>query len=138
MTVNAGTSDFFAPPFFAALDDETRGLIGDASSDESRNRFNDPGDSHRRRWWTLALAVMLAAAAAVTISSINIASSRGVYVVNGSTDPLRVRVDGGEEFEIAGISHTELTISEGEHHWEISHPLSAVAEGDFEFSTGLL
>jgi len=138
VTVIAGTSDFFSPPFFAALDDETRGLIGNASSDESRDGFDDPGDSHQRRWWTLALAVMLAVVAAVTISSINIASSRVVFVINGSTEPLRVSIDGAEEFEIDGISHTEVMLPEGIHHWEISHPPSAVAEGDFEFSTGLL
>jgi len=138
MTVNAGTSDFFSPPFFAALDDEARELIGSASSDESRHGVNDPSDSHRRKRRTLLLAVMLAAAAAVTISSINIASSRVVYVVNGSTEPLRVRVDGGEVFEIAGISHAEVTLPEGIHRWKISHPEAAVAEGDFEFRTGLL
>lgn len=138
MTVNAGTSDFFAPPFFAALDDEACDLIGNASSDESGFGVNDRRDSRRRKRWALVLAVMLAAVAAVTISSIDIASSRVVYVVNGSTEPLRVSIDGGEVFEIVGISHTELTLPEGKHRWKISHPEAAVAEGDFEFSTGLL
>lgn len=138
MTVNAGTSDFFSPPFFAALDDEARDLIGNASSDNSGHGVNDPRDPDQRRRWPLLLAVMLAAAFALTISSINIASSRVVYVVNGSTELLRVIIDDSEEFEISGISHTEVTLSEGKHRWKISHPEAAVAEGDFEFSTGFL
>ena len=138
MTVNGGTSDFISPPFFAALDDEAHELIDNAASDGSTRGVNDPSDSHRRKRWHLLLAVMLAAVAALTISSINIASSRLVYVVNGSTEPLRVSIDGGEEFEIAGISHTEVTLPEGNHRWKIFHPEAAVAEGDFEFSTGFL
>lgn len=138
MTANAGTSDLFAPPFFAALDDKARELIGSTSSNGGSHGVNNQGNSHRRNRWPLLLAVILAAVAALTISSINIASSRVVYVVNGSTEPLRVMIDGGEEFEIAGISHSEVTLPEGKHRWKISHPEAAVDEGDFEFSTGLL
>lgn len=138
MTVNVGTSDLFGPPVFAALDDEARELIGNASSAGGRHTVNDPSESHRRKRRHLLLAVMLAAVAALTISSINIASSRAVHVVNGSTEPLRVSIDGGEEFEIPGISYSEVTLPEGRHRWKISHPEAAVGEGDFEFSTGFL
>jgi hypothetical protein len=138
MTMAAATSDSFFPPGNAAMDGETRKLLGqsnaDAGSGESNVQIRQP-----RPWrWIVWLAVIGLITAAVSFSSLAIASRRTVYVVNGSTVSLRVTIDGGSELEIDPVSTRELTLPEGSHHWEISHPEAAVAEGDFEVRTGFL
>lgn len=138
MAIDAAISDSFFPPVSAALHGETRNLIGqsnaDAGSGESNPQIRRPLPWRPVVW----LAVVALIVAAVSFSSQMIASRRTVYVVNGSTVPLRVTIDGGSELEIDPVSKRELTLPEGSHHWEISYPEAAIDESDFDISTGFL
>lgn len=138
MTMDAVPSDSFFKSASAAMDGETRKLIGQSNADSGGGESNAqtrPPLRWRLVVWLIVVALIVAS---VSFSSLAIASRRTVYIVNGSTVPLRVTIDGHPELEIDPVSKREVTLSEGSHHWKISHPEAAIAEGDFDIRTGFL
>ncbi|MDA0285000.1 MAG: hypothetical protein O3B86_16755, partial [Planctomycetota bacterium] len=150
MTLASSGSDVFLPPLFAALDERTRKLVQQAQDAEHGQRSQFSGGSGRsddersptvrsprtRRLLLWLLGVFLAVAGTASLISLNIASSRVIYIVNGSTAPLHVSIDGGSDFEIPAISKRRVTLAEGLHRWSISRPAAAMAEGQFSLRTG--
>jgi tetratricopeptide (TPR) repeat protein len=138
MKMNAATPDFFFPPVVAALDEGSRDLIGHVERDHAHAGAEGPEKSLPKKRFTILLLVVIAIIAGLAVSSRNISSNRLVYVVNGSSEPLRLTIDSGEEFEVSRVSKSELKLPEGLHHWAILHPAAAVSEGEFELATGIL
>lgn len=129
------TSLVEANPEFGA-DSEVRRLVKESESAVGAESSILPGQSVFKRaglWW-VAVAVLIIAG--VVGSSLFIAANRTVYVVNGSTVPLTVSVDGGRAVQIPPISKRELPLSEGEHQWDLSEPASVAANGAFSVETG--
>jgi tetratricopeptide (TPR) repeat protein len=138
MSINATSSDFVFSPIFAALDEASRELIGRSSRGDARDDADDSNASPPKKRFTLLLIVLIVVIAGLAISSHEIAASRLVYVVNGSSESLRLTIDGGDEFEIAATSKEEINLPEGRHLWKIHFPAAAVAEGEFELATGFI
>jgi tetratricopeptide (TPR) repeat protein len=136
MSINAATPDIVFPPIFAALDAGSRELIGRSGRGNECDDADDSSESPLKKRFPLFLLVMIVVIAGVAISSHKIAASRLVYVVNGSSEPLRLTIDGGDEFEIAATSKEEINLPEGRHRWKIHFPAAAVAEGELELATG--
>jgi len=137
MNTRAAWPDIFDLPIFAALDKGSRKLISNseqASGHADQNRSNETPPWKRPVAGIVALLLVVAGVAA---SSHNIASTRLVYLVNGSGVSLRLTIDGGEAFELAAISKTEITLPEGSHHWQILEPEVSASEGDFDLRTGV-
>lgn len=137
MNTRAATPDFFLPPILAALDDGSRKLIGD--SEQAAGPADQTGSNGppRRKLFIAGLVALLVAVAGGAVSSHNVASSRLVYVVNGSGVTLRLTIDGGEAVELAPTSKVEVTLPEGAHRWQILEPEVVASEGEFEFRTGI-
>jgi tetratricopeptide (TPR) repeat protein len=135
MNTRAAKPDIFDLPIFAALDKGSRKLISNskqAGGHADQNGSNEPPPWKRRVAGIVALLLVVAGVAA---ASHNIASTRLVYLVNGSGVSLRLTIDGGEPFELAAISKTEITLPEGSHHWQILEPEVIASEGDFDLRT---
>ena len=137
MNTRAATPDFCFLSIFAALDKDARKLI---SNPEQAGRQADQNGSNgqaTRKRSVAGIVALLLVVAGVAASSHNIASTRLVYLVNGSGESLRLTIDGGEEFELAATSKTEITLPEGLHHWQILEPEAVASKGKFDLRTGI-
>ena len=130
-----GTSERLLPPIFAALDDGSRKFI-EQSADALSDLPAQTSRQHRRRRLSAILLTILLIGWCV-VAAQDLASSRLVYVVNGSNEYLLLRIDGGEKFELAALSSKRLYLPEGKHHWEILELDNVPSEGEFEFRTGI-
>jgi len=137
MNTRAARPDIFDLPIFAALDQGSRKFISD--SEEAGGRADQNGSNEPPPWKrpVAGIVALLLVVAGVAASSHNIASTRLVYLVNGSGESLRLTIDGGEPFDLAAISKTEITLPEGSHHWQILEPEVVASEGDFDLRTGV-
>ena len=130
MNTRAATPDFYFPPIFAALDEGSRKLIRNSEQAGGRADQDSSNGPRKRKGFVAGLAALLLVFAGVAVSSRSIASSRLVYVVNGSGETLRLTIDGGNEFEIAPTSKTEINLPEGRHRWQILEPEAVASEGE--------
>lgn len=137
-----GASESLFPLIFAALDDRSRGFIERSSDRQAGNNSagaepdNSDNRSARRRIF-LTNFVMIALVAGFVFLSQDAASQRAVYVVNGSSEPLRLTIDSGGELEIPAVSKVEIALPEGQHQWKVLAPSAAAGEGEFAFETGI-
>jgi len=136
MNTRAATPDFCCLSIFATLDKDTRKFISNSEQAGGRADQNGSNGQPTQKRSVAGIVALLLVVAGVAASSHNIASTRLVYLVNGSGRSLRLTIDDGEEFELAATSKTEITLPEGSHQWQILEPEAIASKGKFDLRTG--
>lgn len=63
-----------------------------------------------------------------------VATHRKLYVVNGRKTPIKVRVDGNQIVQVAGVSKNSIEVGEGAHHLEVIDPPNSFTPIQFNLS----
>ena len=90
MNTRAAMPDFRFRSIFAALDKGVRKLISNSEQAGGRADQNDSNGQPTQKRVVTGIVALLLVVAGIAVSSHNIASTRLVYLVNGSGESLRM------------------------------------------------